>query len=199
MFMVLLSSWPRFPSYSPELHASAQLPGEDCRLPGPQCGGTRAAVHGIQRHPAFSAGRTQTGLMARFLRISQNCFLGLHVQEPTCTAHLLIIPTSGIIMPYMFFPEPFAGDVHPAAGEEATGALEHRWRDRRYERGPGSTCEGQSKCCSTDPFKLDRLGTKSVSFSLFTAANNSFCRTCCWLVFSPFVLGEFPLIIRCFQ
>jgi hypothetical protein len=50
--------------------STATFPGEDCRLPGPQCGGTRAAVHGIQRHPAFSAGRTRTELMARFSRIS---------------------------------------------------------------------------------------------------------------------------------
>lgn len=47
-------------------------------------------------------------------------------------------------------------------------------------------------------FKLDGLGTKIVSFSIFTAVNSSFCRTCCWLMCSPFVLGEFPLIIRCF-
>ena len=151
--LFLLSSWPRFPSYSPEPHASAQLPGEDCRLPGPQCGGTRAAVHGIQRHPAFSAGRTWTRNWLFVFRGYPMNFTGLHMQEPTCSAHILI-PTSGIIMPYVFFPEPLAGDVHPAAGEEATGALEHRWRDRRYERGPGSTCEGQSKRCSTDPFQV---------------------------------------------
>lgn len=119
-------------------------------------------------------------------------YAGLHVQEPT---HLLIVPTSGIIIPYVFS-RAARRRCSPSCWRGSHGSLGMEGSEVRA--GPRVNV-WRTKQAAPILFKLDGFGTKSVNFSIFTAVNNSFCRTCCWLMCSPFVLGEFPLIIRCFQ